>query len=128
MWSFTRPGVPTTTSTPRFKMPSWGPYGVPPYRHTVLRPVAWPMYSKSACTCDVICGRVIVREWPGCEEGHGGFVRKGGLKQGEGGSVQGITQHIYIWVQDERYRVVFTPVTRVDSCLPTLARIDTAQL
>mmetsp|Transcript_99997 Transcript_99997/g.282295 ORF Transcript_99997/g.282295 Transcript_99997/m.282295 type:complete len:260 (+) Transcript_99997:1868-2647(+) len=30
MWSMTRPGVPTTTSTPRLSAPSWGPYIAPP--------------------------------------------------------------------------------------------------
>lgn len=50
-WSFTRPGVPTTMSTPLRRALSWGPYWDPPYRHSVARPQPLPMWSKSACTC-----------------------------------------------------------------------------
>ena len=51
MRSLMRPGVPTRTSTPRRSAPSCGPYGLPPYTHSVATENAVPMCSKSACTC-----------------------------------------------------------------------------
>ena len=51
-WSMIRPGVPTTTWTPRRSAESWTPYPWPPYTGSTWTPGRWAAYRSNASeTC-----------------------------------------------------------------------------